>query len=86
MSEIQIIPKSEILSKMMSDPSDELIELVNKKINESAEIGNRIATISINEGLTPKNYLLLGEKIYAAGYTVFNEYANGSIFRLSIGW
>lgn len=70
----------------MCDPSDELIELVNKKINEAANFGKRITTISINEGLTQKNYLLLEEKIHAAGYTVFNEYANGSIFRLSIEW
>lgn len=86
MSKIRIIPKSEVLDKIMSDPSDELIGLVNKKINESAELGNRITTISINEGLTQKNYLPLGEKIRAAGYSVVVQYANGCVAQLDIRW
>lgn len=86
MNKVKIIPKSEILGKMMSDPSNELIELVNKKINESAELGDRIATIRIDELLTQKNYLSLGEKLRAAGYSVVIQYANGSVAQLDIRW
>lgn len=86
MNKIKIIPKSEILDKMTISPSDELIELVNKKINKSAELGNRITTIRINEGLTQKNYLPLEEKLRVAGYSVVVQYANGCVAQLDIEW
>ena len=86
MGKIKIVPKSDVLNKMIEDPSDVLIGLVNEKINKAAESGKRSIDISIDEGLTQKNYLLLSEKIRAAGYDVFNQYANGNIFRLDVEW
>lgn len=36
MGKIKIVPKSDVLNKMIDDPSDVLIGLVNEKINKAA--------------------------------------------------
>lgn len=54
MGKIKIVPKSDVLNKMIDDPSDVLIGLVNEKINKAAESGKRSIDISIDEGLTQK--------------------------------